>query len=243
MKHQGDDQMDALLALALKDAETEDPFADLDISSVEFSKAYQRQRKRNISRYKHASGLSSARKIRARVALAIACILAVCLIAVMSISAVRDAVLGAIIEWYDDYISVRFETEAEGKDNMNTEAEEKNTEEPWQAVEKARKPTEIPEGIEEVILSNNKARVLIEYYAEEAWYATYRQTLLDDSNDHVDNEGVIIQYADINGQKAIIFEYTRKQEFVIIWNDGKYSYSIASCGTIDELLLIARSVR
>ena len=243
MKHQGDDQMDALLALALKDAETEDPFADLDISSVEFSKAYQRQRKRNISRYKHASGLSSARKIRARVALAIACILAVCLIAVMSISAVRDAVLGAIIEWYDDYISVRFETETENKDNMDTEAEEQNTEEPWQAVEKARKPTEIPEGIEEVILSNNKARVLIEYYAEEAWYATYRQTLLDDSNNYVDNEGVIIQYADINGQKAIIFESSEKEEKTIIWNDGKYSYSIVSCGTVEDLISFAKSVR
>ena len=155
----------------------------------------------------------------------------------------RDAIFGAIIEWYDDYISVRFETETENKDNMDTEAEEKNTEESWQAVEKARKPTEIPEGVEEVVLINNKISVLIDYYLNGTWYATYRQTVYDDSRDYVDNDGIVIQHTNIHGLDAVVIESISKNEISIVWNDGVNAYCVISQGTLEELLILAQSVR
>lgn len=236
MKHQGDDQMDALLALALKDAETEDPFADLDISSVEFSKAYQCQRKRNISRYIHASGLSSVRKIRARVALAVACILVVCLIAVMSISAVRDAIFGAIIEWYDDYISVRFENEIpEG--TVQSEFEE-----PWKAEMKARRPRRIPEGVEEVVRLDSRTKVLIDYYQNDHLWASYNQSTYNSQNVNVDNNAIILDHIIINGYEGILFQSKIKDEKSLIWNDGIYVYCIVTVGTIDELIELSESI-
>ena len=159
MKRQRLDEMDILLESAVEDSIDEfDEFDSLDISNVEFSPSYQRRKRQIIRKYKYAPVIATAKKIASRVAVFAGVILTVALITVMSVSALREAIIDAVVEWYHDYVSVRFETET-ANESMQIE-----TEKPWEPVMKARRPREIPEGVEEDVLFESRTRVLIDYY-------------------------------------------------------------------------------
>lgn len=240
MKRQRLDELDILIESAVEDNGDEfDEFDNLDISDVEFSPSYQRRKRRVIRRYKYAPVIAAAQKICSRVAMFAGVLLTAALITVMSVSALREAIIGAVIEWYNDYVSIRFETEVPTE---NIEAEPSETEEPWEAVMKARRPTDIPEGVEEVVHVNSQTRVAIDYYANNMYWASYSQSLYNENNIYVDNEAVVIQKIEIHGYEAIIFQSASKSEKALLWNDGVYVYHIITVGTIDDLILLAKSI-
>ena len=239
MKRQRLDELDILIESAVEDSIDEfDEFGSLDISDVEFSPPYKRRKRKIIRRYKYAPVIATAKKICSRVAMFAGVILTAALITVMSVSALREAIIGAVIEWYNDYVSIRFETEAPTE---NIEAEPSQTEEPWEAVMKARRPRAIPEGVEEVVLWESQARVVIDYYADDSRFASYNQNMLNEHNSYVDNEDVVIQHTKIHGNDATIFKSPQKQERYIVWQDGIYIYVIVLYGEGD-LIAIAESV-
>ena len=242
MKRQRLDELDILIESAVEDSIDEfDEFGSLDISDVEFSPSYKRRRHKIIRRYKYAPVIATAKKICSRVAMFAGVILTAALITVMSVSALREAIIGAVIEWYNDYVSVRFETEAPTE---NIEAEPSETEEPWEVVMKARRPREIPEGVEEVVRANSLARVFIDYYSysNDAFWASYSQTLYNENNIYVDNEAVIIEKIDIHGYEAIIIQSSSKEEKALVWNDGIYVYRITTIGSIETLISLGESI-
>ncbi len=240
MKRQRLDELDILIESAVGDGMDEfDEFENLDISNVEFSPSYGRRKRKIIRRYKYAPMIATVKKICSRVAMFVCIILAAGFITIMSVSALRDAVINAVLEWYNDYVSIRFETESDTEGIIESIADE--TEKTWEAVMKARRPREIPDGVEEVVHLDSKSRVLIDYYYQEIPFASYSQTLLNEQNAYVDNDAVIIQYIKIHGNDAILFESTIKSEQIIIWNDGIYIYTIVLCGDGD-LISMAKSV-
>ena len=239
MKRQRLDELDILIESAVEDTRDEfDEFDNLDISDVEFSPSYKRRKRKIIRRYKYASVIATAKKIASRAAMFAGVLLTVVFITIMSVSALRNAVINAVLEWYDDYVSIRFETEAPSK---NIEAEPSKTEEPWEAVMKVRRPRKIPEGVEEVVLLESQARVLIDYYIDGNRYASYNQNILNEHNSYVDNEDTVIQYTKIHGNDATIFKSCEKQEEYIVWQDGIYIYIIVLYEEGD-LIAIAESV-
>ncbi len=240
MKRQKHDELDILIQLAVDDGIDEfDEFANLDISNVTFSPSYERRKRKIIRRYKYAPTMATVKRISARVAMFVCLILSVGFITIMSVSSLRNAVIDAVIEWYNDYVSIRFETEALTE---NIETEPSETEEPWEAVIKARRPREIPEGVEEVVHLDSKMRVLIDYYKNDMLWTSYNQTLNTAQDTYVDNEAVIIDRIDIHGYEAIIFQYVDKEQTVLIWNDGVYVYRLYTYGTTDDLISLAQSI-
>lgn len=237
MKRQRLDELDILIESAVEDTRDEfDEFDNLDISDVEFSPSYQRRKRKIIRRYKYAPVIATAKKIASRAAMFAGVILTVALITVMSVSALREAVIDAVIEWYNDYVSVRFETETPN------ESIENETEKPWEPVMKARRPREIPEGVEEVVHLDGKARVIIDYYINDDLWLSYRQSIYCENNIYVDNEAVILEYINIHGYEGIIFQSKTKNEKTLIWHDGIYVYHIVTVGTISDLISIAKSI-
>ncbi len=240
MKRQRLDELDILIESAVEDSIDEfDEFDNLDISEVEFSPSYQRRKRRIIRRYKYAPMIATAKKIASRVAMFAGVLLTVVFITIMSVSALRNAVINAVLEWYDDYVSLRFETEAPTE---NIEAEPSKTEEPWEAVMKARRPREIPEGVEEDVLCESRTRVLIDYYLNDKHWATYNQSVYNKQNVYIDNDATIIAYTEIHGYEAIIFQYVSKEQIALVWNDGVYVYSVLTYGTTDDLISLAKSI-
>ena len=240
MKRQRLDELDILIESAVEDSIDEfDEFDSLDISDVEFSPSYQRRKRKIIRRYKYAPMIATAKKIASRVAMFAGVILTVALITVMSVSALREAIIGAVIEWYNDYVSVRFETEAPTE---NIESESSETEEPWEPVMKARRPTAIPDDVKEVVLLDSDTRVLIDYYINDVRWASYSQIVYNKDSVLVDNESLVINRVNIHGYEAIIFQYEAKDQTAIVWNDGVYVYRIFIYGTIEDLIMFAESV-
>lgn len=241
MKRQRLDELDILIESAVEDSIDEfDEFDNLDISDVEFSPSYQRRKRRIIRRYKYAPVIATAKKIASRVAMFVGVLLTVALITVMSVSALREAIIGAVIEWYNDYVSVRFETEAPTE---NIEVEPGETEEPWEAVMKARRPTDIPEGVEEVVRTSSQARVIVDYYVNDNLWSSYNQTLYNEHDTYVDNEFILLDKITIHGFEAIILQSSVKEEKSLIWNDGVYVYRIFTYGTTDDLISLAKSIQ
>ena len=237
MKRQRLDELDILIESAIEDNRDEfDEFDNLDISDVEFSPSYQRRKRRIIRKYKYAPVIATAKKIASRVAMFVGVLLTAALITVMSVSALREAIIDAVVEWYHDYVSVRFETET------SNESIQIETEKPWESVMKARRPREIPEGVEEVVHLDSKMRVLIDYYMNDMLWTSYNQTLNTAQDTYVDNEAAIIDRIDIHGYEAIIFQYDDKEQTVLIWNDGVYVYRLYTYGTTDDLVSFARSI-
>lgn len=237
MKRQRLDELDILIESAVEDTRDEfDEFDNLDISDVEFSPSYKRRKRKIIRRYKYASVIATAKKIASRAAMFAGVLLTATLITVMSVSALRDAIIDAVIEWYNDYVSIRFEPET------SNETIQSETQESWEAVMKARRPTDIPEGVEEVVHANHEARVSIDYYLDGYLFASYNQTFYNEQNIYVDNEAVIIDKISIHEYEAIIFQSATKEEKALIWNDGVYIYRIVTIGTIDDLISLAKSI-
>lgn len=237
MKRQRLDELDILIESAVEDVADEfDEFDSLDVSNVEFSPSYRRRKRRIIRRYKYAPVIAAAKKICSRAAMFAGVFLTAALVTVMSVSALREAILGAVIDWYDDYVSVRFETD------MTNESLQSETEKSWETVMKARKPREIPDGVEEVVRLESRAKVAIDYYVDDRLWASYSQNIYNENNIYVDNETVILDTKFIHGYEAIIFQYTAKEQTVLVWNDGVYTYHIATYGTIDDLIALAEGI-
>ena len=244
MKHQNSDELDnldVLIDLAVNDClnKEDDEFDRLVTSSVSFSKSYMRRRKHIIRKFKYAPMMTTVKKIGSRAAMFAGVLLTVVLITAMSVSALREAIVEAVIEWYNDYVSIRFETEAPTENHSEEPSE---TEKPWDAAMTVRKPRNIPEGVEEIVLLDSKVMVLIDYYVDNVLWASYNQTIMEEQNVYVDNEAVIIDQIDVHGYEAVIFQYAAKEQTVIMWNDGVYIYRIYTYGTIDELISLAKSI-
>lgn len=109
---------------------------------------------------------------------------------------------------------------------------------PNDIIKEVRKPTWIPEGVEEVEGITSLSLVYIDYYVGDEYYFSYMQQPISIGDTYVDNEGAILTEISINGYSGIIVTYTGEIRLNIIWSDDMYVYSIYS-----ELLLSEQAIR
>ena len=123
------DKLDYLIALAAIGCGEDDVemFNNLDTSKVVFDKSFYRIRDRRIRQYKRKPFVNAFKKVMSRVAVVVLAILSAGMITVAAIPSLRNAVWGAIVEWYEDCFAVRYEAttgeEAETRYPETTEAE------------------------------------------------------------------------------------------------------------------------
>ena len=115
---------------------------------------------------------------------------------------------------------------------------------PPSTIEEIRKPTNLPDGVEEIPLVSTKTSVIIDYYNDDEWLYSFTQNVLKSREIYVDNENVTLTRVDVNGNIATVVQYHEKQEIMIFWNDGDYDYNLVSeSRTVEELIMLANTVQ
>ena len=169
------DKLDYLIALASIGCGDDDVewFNNLDTSTVVFDQSFYRIRDRKIRRYKRKPFVNAFKKVMSRVAVAILAIISAGTLAVAAIPSLREAVFGAIVEWYEDYLTINYEmpdddtAETESVNGAETETKQDNetTEEiiapKWK--EEVKTPKYYQEGLIEDIVFKGKIQVIVDY--------------------------------------------------------------------------------
>lgn len=256
------DKLDLLLSLVGSECGNDDVerFNNLDTSGVCLDKSFYIRRKQILSKYKYGGGFRSAKRFLVRIAVALMALMSLGFLTVLASPDLREAVFGAVVEWYEDYFSIRYEpvteetgsrdTEAENTDitsteEPKTESEASDTVKPPEIIEQAMKPAYLPEGVEEEIVLNNNSMVSIDYYINyDELYYTYNQIVFKNNSILFDNDSVVLNETMIDGQTAHIVEYNNKEGKSIIWTDGLYYFQLFSRSlSVEELIVIASSVQ
>lgn len=191
------------------------------------------------------------KRVTSKVAMVALIVMSAAFVTIMSISSLRTAVFNAIVEWYEEYISIRLEpttdeTESEPlasiDPNVLAQPAAISDEVPPSTIRDFRKPTYAPKGVEERILAQNSNMNVIDYYVGDELQYSFRQRVIDDSDKSFDNIGIKLCAVEINGYEAVVLENTNKTELSIVWEDSEYFYYIVSYLDLEKTVLIAKSV-
>lgn len=242
------DKLDLIIAWAARDCENDEAekFKNIDTSGVVLSAGFYARKRRLIGRYKLRPALAVCRKCFVRVAVALMALMSIGFLTVMAIPNVRNAMFDAVVEWYEDYVSVRFEPsgaqEPDGTSDIDPDTTVASVTPPTK-IEKIMKPTYVPQGAEEDIVLSNTFGVTIDYYSGDNMILSFTQTLFDNGKKLLDNGIPDMRDIEINGNSAITFRHESEGD-VVIWTDGEYYYQLRSAALgIDELVKIASSVK
>lgn len=240
------DKLDQLLALytgRCVDDEAE-YFLSVDVSGIE----YNEEIKRRMLRYAFKRSRYERKRYAVKVIL-VACLVAMSVVftACVSIPKIREAIWGAVIEWYDDHISVKFEeiteqtvettrtpetsgdqlsTEITGETETNTTTEEAVR--PPKTIEQNAYIADLPEGyyVEEGAESNLYREMNI-YDASGVFAFWLYQKVINDDPIFLDSENENIMEITINDNIAFILADTSLENvYTVIWTDGLYEYTI-----------------
>ena len=250
----------AYLQCGAKDAAM---FDETDGSDVEVSKRLDRKVRRLISRKAKDRTVTKAKKIVWRVAIAAMLIMSVMFTLLISISGVREALWNAIIEWHENYITIRYDDpekendtqkEADSNAAVTVDDEEDNAETktntsiknpvtPPVSIEEVRKPTYLLDGVVEDAFKTNSS-VNIDYFLEDAVIYSFSQFVLNVNEKYFDNETATVRQISIDGHLASVVTYENNPETSIVWNDGEYVYVlVSSVIDVEQMTVIAESVR
>lgn len=150
----------------------------------------------------------------------------------MSIEAVRNELWNAIVEWYDEYISVRFESLVPTTTVGMIET---------------REPSYLPSGLKvaDKEVTEFRCKITYEYNGEKSLIFIQRPST---TKVLIDDVGCTIENIKINDYAGVIAEYSEgNMQYVLMWDDGKYSFVLKFyvseyITTSDELLKIAESL-
>lgn len=237
MKCERMDKYDYLIALATMDAKDDDVkmFMELDDSDVVFSdriidKIEKLIRRESVYR---TCNFVKFKRILTKTAIIALVVISVMFATMMSVSAIRSAIWEIITEWYEEYIAVGYVPE-EGIE----------VPEPPKMIEEIRKPTLLPLGAEEEVLTSGRRMFVCEYFVGDVSYVSYNQFLLDEAVGMIDGDDAVLTEIMIGDHQGCCFTYEKDDYIYILWNDTRYSYQISSTVlSIDELRLVAESVK
>jgi hypothetical protein len=254
MKYEENNRFDYFIRLALLDCGGKDAkmFDAIDDSQVVLSARLDRRIKRLISRSERAGSVAKVKHIFVRVAIAVMLIMSLLFATLMSITAVREAIWEAIVEWHENYIVVRYEksddtSSDDGQASTDGSAQDNSPQAPAVApptkIEEVRKPTYVIEGIIEDIFCS-KVKTQVDYYLGDVLLYSFSQHPLGIGPVYIDSDGAIVEKIDIGGTVGTFVTYASKEERILLWNDREYDYVLHTVELdVDALVEIALSVK
>ena len=204
------DKLDALIllsahVLAEKNAEE---FRSADTSDVKVPKYMERRIRRMINREHRKAEYGKWYTALRNTAAGILIVCTVAFAAMMSVEAVREALWSAVIELYEEYISI---THLAYND-------------PPAIIEEKKEPTAIPDEWESEVISDSKSLYYIRYLYNEVKTLDFKQQVIDDNEEWIDNENSALEYITINGHEGTYIVLLDKGYGYLLWSDGCYSY-------------------
>lgn len=256
------DRLDYLIALAAVGCGDDDVemFNNLDVSKVVLDEEFYRVRDRRIRKHKRTPFVKTVQRVLARVAIFILAVVSAATVTVSAIPSLRKAVLNAIVEWCEDYLTINYELpesetdETERETNVDGVSEKDSSGETQEnsemeairptRIEQVKKPTYHQEGLIEDVVDQSGRYVLIDYYLGEKLYYSYKQMLFSEDEMYIDNESAIVNNIEINGFMACLVEYTDLSIKKVIWTDGIYIYQLyTESYDLDFLIVVAESIK
>jgi hypothetical protein len=238
------DKLDMMIALVAGECGEDDVVMldALDTSEVQLDGALHRRVSRVIGRHRRRPLARRVGRALVRVAAAVLILLVLGVTTVMAVPALREPLMEAIIDWYEGYLTIRYDPSAGQSD---ADGEEPPVRVPTK-IEETRKPTLMPIGtVEDSVLEAANMTVSDYYLGEDILYS-YFQLLLNDTARHINGEGARLSDVDINGAKGILIEYPNDEMgyATVMWNDGEYVYQLIGYkGDARETIEVARSVK
>lgn len=136
------------------------------------------------------------------------------------------------------------DTAEETTEEITTEETTVEASKPNDIIKEVRKPTWIPDGLEEEEVMNTKTYVAFDYYLADEYCLTYIQIPIASKDIHVDNEGATLCDIVIKGYSGIYVTYEGQNMINLFWNDNEYAYEIfTETLTLEEVIVIAESVK
>ena len=256
MNIETNDKLDLMISLVAKDCGNDDVemLDSLDTYQVVLDKHFYRKRDRIVAKQKHYPAILILKKGLLRIAVALLIIMSLGFTTVMAITPLREALFEAIVEWYEDYLTISFEPTDNGNnsidenDNNITNNDENPTVTepavtPPAIIEEIRKPTHLPDGMIEDVVLQNKAMVYIDYYLNDELVYTFNQMLLSERDKYLDNVGVTVTKININGYDGVVFQSSESNGLSVVWTDNQYVYQvITQNNNLEEVIIFCQSV-
>lgn len=250
------DRLDAILSLATAEyaKKLTDEFLnakpDFDISAKTEQRIKQMFRKD-----KHRTSRKNAWKVIRYIM--VACLIAatVAFTACMAIPRIRQAIWKAIVEWHDDYVTVKFvpndteadnTTTAELSDATSTDTTDKPNDPitvPPDSIVEVNAPSYMPIGYTTKSNLTDKVFRLSYYDENDSFMFSFRQTLIESGSKGDAEEGVSNETT-VNGLSAVVFTYDDQPNvYNLFWQDSQYRYNIYGYfDNYNELIRFATSV-
>lgn len=226
------DRLDALISLAIESCIDQDVETFRAIEENPPNKRIERKiqhlikQKQNEHKYKYV--------VKAIKVAGIACLISVSITftACVSIPKIRNAMWRAAVEWYDEYIAVKF------RKGENTSS----LKEPPSKIEGINAPTYMPDGYSATSYMTT-ASFYQEYYNEDGnLLYFFIQGIRDKEIIEVDQTDLQTTLVDINGTEGVI-TVDEDGSVSLVWQDQFYSYMIQGYfSSQEELIKIAVSV-
>lgn len=226
------DKLDALIIMSgdVLIKKNYELYQNTDVSGVIKPKSLDRRVMRNINRENRKKEYGNLYKYLRRCAVLILVVCTVSFAVMMSVEAVRSAVWNAIIEFFDDYLSITYVMDSEVPDKIEQKSEPEIGRPEWE---------------KQVVADNNSMYVVV-YRENGEKIITYMQRVIDENNTWFDNENTEIQNIKIGEMSAVLMFRTDMQTYSLSWSDGRYEYSLESHSseiTKEDLISFAKTLR
>ena len=206
----------------LMDGYLDDKISDFmsdDADKLTLGDFYYKKKKRILAYEAFKIAFRKIRYISSKIAMIFVAIILATFVTVMSVSALRNAVWNAIVEWYEEYIDIKYT----GTDDPVIDK-----------IEEIHKPTNLPEGVEDFIWIQEDALFMCEYVLGDNSIGIFEQHLLKNTNSFkIDSVEANIYSITVNDSTYTVVD--TKNVYNIFWDDGTYYYTLY--GENEDLLL------
>lgn len=225
------DKLDALIILSgsILIEKNVGLYKNTNISIIERPRSLDRRVQRNINKEKRKQEFGTFYKYGRRFVAALLIVCTLSFAVVMSVDAAREAVWNAIVEFFDDYLSISYKTETQ---LPNTIEEVKNVYPENKELEK------------QVVLESDTIRSVV-YRKNGTKVISYIQELLNEKDIWFDNENTIVENVKIGEITAVLMFRVDQQTYSLNWSDGIYAYSLESHSSDiskEELITMAETM-
>ena len=253
MKYETNDKLDLLIQLAFLEGGRRDVelFESIDDSDVVLSRRLTRRVRRTIAAKEREGTTVRIKHVLTRAVAAALIAMSLALVILLSVSATREAIFNAVVEWYEEYFTVQFGGEQSGSSDAPEATEptppettEKPAPTPPATVEEIRKPTYLPNGVEEEIVLEAPSGGVYEYYIGDEWVGFFQQLILTDTKKYFDSEGAATENVFINDYTGLLITYEKKENILLVWSDEEYVYIFETeVLSVEDIISMAESVK
>lgn len=226
------DKLDALIMLSgdVLIEKNVSLYKNTDTSTIERPRSLDRRVQRNINKEKRKQEFGTFYKYGRRFVAALLIVCTLSFAAVMSVDAAREAVWNAIVEFFDDYLSISFSTETK----------------PPKTIEETKELFYESDAWEKQIVLDSKSMRSVVYRKNGTKVVTYSQGLLGKHEAWFDNENTDVENIEICGVSALLMFRVDQQTYALNWSDGVYEYSLETHSpevSKEELIIMAETIK